>query len=118
MKKATETTAEFRKRINGKDLGEEEEKPDTSGDISEWRIGNIRNLGSLHSDLWLGSAADLAERGVLAVYPVSGWWKDLPKRDRSERGARYALIVSIETDEVDIEVDLWTAVAQQVGITT
>ena len=118
LKKATETTPEFRKRINGKDLGEEEEKPDTSGDISEWRIGNIRNLGSLHSDLWLGSAADLAERGVLAVYPVSGWWKDLPKRDRSQHGARYALIVSIETDEVDVEVDLWTAVAQQIGIQT
>ena len=115
MKRAIETTESFRKRINKKDLGVGEEKPDLSGDLSEWKIGEIRNLGSIHSDFWKGSAADLAERGVLAVYPVSGWWKDLPKRDRSEHGARYSLVVSIETDAVD--VDLWTPTAQQVGIT-
>jgi hypothetical protein len=51
---------------------------------------------------------------VIGVYPVSGWWKELPKRDRSELGARYALVVSIETDAED--VDIWTPVAQQVGI--
>jgi hypothetical protein len=53
-------------------------------------------------------------RGVVAVYPVSGWWKDQPKRDRSEKGARYALVVSIETP--DVEADIWTPVAQQVGV--
>jgi hypothetical protein len=114
LKRATESAAEFRKRINKKDLGEDEEKPDTSGDISEWKIGDTRNLGSLHSDFWEGSAVDLAEREVIAVYPVSGWWKDLPTRDRSDRGARYALVVSIETEAVG--VDLWTPVAQQVGV--
>lgn len=60
------------------------------------------------------SAADLADRGVIAVYPVSGWWKDQPKRDRSALGARYSLVVSIETPSV--EADLWTPVAQQVGV--
>jgi hypothetical protein len=60
------------------------------------------------------NAADLAERGVIAVYPVSGWWKDQPKRDRSDFGARYALVVSIETPGV--ETDIWTPVAQQVGL--
>ncbi len=30
-----------------------------------------------------GSAAELADRGVIGVYPVSGWWKEQPKRDRS-----------------------------------
>jgi hypothetical protein len=48
------------------------------------------------------------------VYPVSGWWKDQPKRDRSAKGARYALVVSIETPGVD--ADIWTPVAQQVGV--
>jgi hypothetical protein len=64
--------------------------------------------------LWTGTAADLAERGVIGVYPVSGWWKDQPKRDRSALGARYALVVSIETDAED--VDVWTPVAVKVGV--
>lgn len=114
MKRALETSVAFRKRINQKSLGDEEDKPDLSGDIAEWKIGDARNLGSLHSDIWEGTAADLAERGVLAIYPVSGWWTDLPKRDRSEKGARYALVISIETDATG--VDIWTPVAQQVGV--
>ncbi len=116
LKKPTETSAEFRKRINSKDLDDGEGRPDTSGDTSEWKIGELRNRGSLHADFWEGSAAALAERGVIAVYPVGGWWKEVKGRDRSEQGAPYSLVVSIETDEV--EVDLWAAVAQQVGIET
>jgi hypothetical protein len=45
---------------------------------------------------------------------VSGWWKELPARDRSALGARYSLVVSIETP--GIETDLWTPVAQSVGL--
>jgi hypothetical protein len=80
-----------------------------------WYLGEqARNKGSLHSDILQGFAADIAERGVIGVYPVSGWWKDYPRRDRSDQGARYSLIVSIETDAVD--VDIWTPVAMQLGI--
>jgi hypothetical protein len=42
------------------------------------------------------------------------YWKDQPKRDRSDKGARYALVISIETPGV--EADIWTPVAQRVGI--
>jgi hypothetical protein len=73
-----------------------------------------RNKGSVHSDRWVGTAADLAERGVVGIYPISGWWKDQPKRDRSDIGARYALVVSIETEAE--ELDIWTPVAQQIGV--
>ena len=73
-----------------------------------------RASGSLHSDIWDGTAADLAERGAIAVYPVTGWWKERKTRDHSDRGARYALVVSIETPGQD--VDIWTPVAQQIGI--
>ena len=80
-----------------------------------WFLGEMaRNRGSLHSDILECSAADLAERSVIAVYPVSGWWKDQPKRDRSAKGARYSLVVSIETPGV--ESDIWTPVATQVGV--
>lgn len=77
---------EFRKWLNQRALDEDEEKPATGGDSSEWYLGEqARNHGSIHSDILQGFAADLSERGVIAVYPVSGWWKDQPKRDRSEK---------------------------------
>jgi hypothetical protein len=115
VKGPTESLEEFRKRLNQRALDEDEERPSAGGDSSEWYLGEqARNHGSLHSDILQGFAADLAERGVIGIYPVSGWWKDQPKRDRSEKGARYALVVSIETPGV--ETDIWTPVAQQVGV--
>jgi hypothetical protein len=115
LKTATETADEFRKRLNQLALDNEEAKPDTGSGATEWFLGEMaRNKGSIHSDVWVGTAADLAERGVVGVYPVSGWWKDQPKRDRSNIGARYALILSIETDAQDI--DIRTPVAQEIGV--
>ena len=73
-----------------------------------------RNRGSLHSDIWEGTAADLAARGLIAIYPVTGWWKELQARDQSDLGARYALLISIETPIE--EVDIWTPVAVEVGV--
>jgi hypothetical protein len=117
VKGPTESIDEFRKRLNQRALDDDEEKPSAGGDSSEWYLGEqARNHGSIHSDILQGFAADLAERGVIGVCPVSGWWKDQPRRDRSEKGARYALVVSIETPGV--ETDIWTPVAHQVGIPT
>jgi hypothetical protein len=50
----------------------------------------------------------------VAIYPIGGWWKELRNRDRSDTGARYSLLVSLETSAE--EVDLWTPVTQQLGI--
>ena len=96
MKAPTESIGEFRKRLNQRALDEDEDRP-TTADSEGWFLGEqARNKGSIHCDVWTGTAADLAERGVIGVCPVSGWWKDQPKRDRSALGARYALVVSIE----------------------
>lgn len=114
VKGPTESLDEFRKRLNQQALDEEEERPKGDGP-GGWYLGErARNRGSIHSDLLSGFAAEIAERGVIGIYPVSGWWKDQPKRDRSHLGARYALIVSIETSAT--EVDIWTPVATEVGI--
>ena len=114
LKTPTETVDEFRKRLNQRALDEDEDRPGTT-DVTEWYLGEMaRNKGSIHSDIWVGTAADLAERGVVGIYPVSGWWKDQPKRDRSDLGARYSLLMAIETEAED--VDIWTPVAQQIGI--
>lgn len=115
VKLPVESEAGFRKRLNRQALAEDEGRPTGLSDADEWLLGPIvRHRGSVHSDIWSGTAADLAARGMLAVYPVTGWWKELPKRDRSETGARYSLVVSIEAPEVD--VDLWTPVNAQVGV--
>ncbi len=116
LKGPTESNDEFRKRLNKKALDEDEDRP--SRDSDDWFLGETaRNRGSIHSDILEGpvvTAAELAERYEVAVYPVSGWWKDQPKRDRSEKGARYALVISIETPSVD--TDIWTPVAEEVGV--
>ena len=115
LQEATETNDEFRKRLNRRALDEEESRPVRAAGADGWFLGSdVRNRGSLHSDIWEGTAAELAARGRVAVYPVTGWWKELRARDRSSLGARYALILSIETPLE--EVDLWTPVAKQVGV--
>lgn len=114
LQHATETNEEFRKRLNKRALDEEEERP-TGGDDAGWFLGSdARNRGSIHSDIWNGTAAELAARGRVAVFPVTGWWKELQSRDRSALGARYALLLSIDSPAED--VDLWTPVAQEVGL--
>lgn len=114
LKAAEETNDDFRKRLNKRALDEEEGRP-TTGDNSGWFLGpRARTRGSLHTDIWSGTAVELASRGRIAVYPVTGWWKEQSARDRSALGVRYALVLSIETP---VETaDLWTPVAQQVGI--
>ncbi len=115
VRRPLETNDTFRQRINERARLEEEHHPAQSGDDPEWFFGpNQRVTGSIHTDVWTGTAADLAHRGAVAVFPVSGWWKERPKRDRSEEGARYSLIVSIETPGQ--EVDIWTPIATEVGV--
>lgn len=114
LKPPTEDPVIFRKRLNFLALNNGEKKPESSGDTG-WFLGEMaRSKGSIHMDIWEGTAADLADRGIIGIYPVSGWWKDQPKRDRSEFGARYSLVVSIKTSEEN--VDIWTPVANEIGI--
>jgi hypothetical protein len=116
VRRATESTDDLRKRLNRLALAEEEHRPASAVDTGRWTLGpTLRTAGSIHTDTWEGTAADLANRGTVAVYPVTGWWKENKARDRSDRGVRYALVVSIETPEQD--VDIWTPVAQQIGVT-
>ena len=117
IREPDETNDEFRKRINKRALGEEEERPIRSSDADGWYVGSeTRNRGSVHTDIWQGTAADLASRGMVAIYPVSGWWKELPTRDQSELGVRYSLLISIETPGED--VDIYTPVATEAGVST
>ena len=64
--------------------------------------------------MWSGTGADLARSGVIAVYPVGGWWKNNRHKERSDREVRYALLVSLRTREE--EIDLYTPIAVELGV--
>lgn len=80
-----------------------------------WLLGSqVRDKGSIHKDIWAGSAADLALRDKIAVYPVGGWWKNRKKLNRFDSLVRYSLIISIETDDTDI--DIYNDVLNQITV--
>lgn len=111
---ALEDRDQFRSRIN-QIVRNEEGGATTTSDSSEWMLGTkLRTRGSIHSDIWQGTAADLAERDHIAVFPVGGWWKERRHLGRWNNTARYSLIVTIRTPEE--EVDLYTPVANQIEL--
>lgn len=115
VKRALESANEFRRRINKAAASEEEEglapAPSTA---DNWRLGRVRNTGSIHSDHWRGPAVELAQRSVIAVYPIGGWWKENPQHKRYGRRIRYSLIVSIRA--ANSAVDIYTPVQAQIGV--
>lgn len=110
-----ERQSEFIQRINRR-AREDEEHPGTEGPGDRWTLGEARNVGSIHSDIWSGSGAELALSNLLAVYPAVGWWRERPHLGRWDKQARYTLIVSILVPSQ--EIDIYTPVAIQVGVPT
>lgn len=107
------STDDFVARINA--ASEQEDEGDLINPKDpDWRLGDrLRHRGSLHQDIWEGTAADLASRGFIAVYPSKGWWRTRPALERYGLPARYSLIVSIRTEQA--EIDLYSAIANQIG---
>ncbi|MCB2229934.1 S8 family peptidase [bacterium] len=108
-----ESEDEFIRRVNTQ-ARDDGEHPGTEGIAQNWLIGEARNVGSIHSDIWVGRAADLAGSNRIAVYPAVGWWRERHHLGRWNRQCRYSLVVSIYTSEE--EVDIYTPVAVQLGI--
>jgi hypothetical protein len=114
VKRSLETLDQFRQRINRAAEAEEAGEAGAAGG-DDWVLGpSVRDRGSVHSDIWRGSAAALAERDAIGIFPISGWWKEKPALQRWDRAVRYALVVSIRAP--DVEVDLYTAIANQIAV--
>ena len=107
----TENLVEFSKRLN-KAAREADERPETHGDSKRWVIGQSMDVGSIHSDFFTQTAADIAECNFIGVYPVAGWWKYRPQLLKANSVTRYSLIVSLQTPSLD--VDIYTPVASQI----
>lgn len=120
VKGASESDAGFLQRINKleREELEENETPESTSDPDghAWFLGaQLRSRGSLHSDVWRGSAASLADKSHVAVFPVGGWWKDWVDSGNDSTPVRYSLVVSLEVPE-DIDVDIYTPIANQIAI--
>jgi hypothetical protein len=117
VKRSFETVDEFRARINrAVELEEQGAHVDLGPD--NWFLGSLRDAGSLHSDYWHGTGAELGRRDAIAIYPVSGWWKEKRPLQRYGRPARYCLIVSLRAvaGAIDIYTPIQTAIAPAIQI--
>ncbi len=108
-----EAEAEFVQRVNRK-AREEDEPPGTDGPGDRWTLGEARNVGSIHSDIWSGPAVELASSNLIAVHPAVGWWRERHHLGRWSKQTRYSLLVSVLVPSA--EVDVYTPVAVQIGI--
>ncbi|WP_158693127.1 S8 family peptidase [Streptomyces viridochromogenes] len=117
IKGPTESGDAFRRRLAEQAEHESDGvgNPKAFESHNRWLVGpRFRNLGSLHADIWRGSAAELADCGMLAVYPGGGWWKANKRSDRIGLPVSYALLVSLRTP--DVTTDLYTPIATQLGV--
>jgi hypothetical protein len=120
VKREHESIPEFRSRINAAVEAEEAGLAPVPGGTDDWLLGRIRNLGSIHSDHWYGSAATLAQKSAIGIYPIGGWWKENPGHKRYDKRIRYSLIVSIRaaSSEVDIYTPVHTQIATPIEVIT
>ncbi len=115
VRRPQESLDQFRQRINKAARDEDEKYSGAVGDTAGWVLGpNLRTRGSIHSDWWQGIAADLADCGYIAVYPVTGWWREKTDQNYWARHARYSLVVSIRTDATT--VDVYTPVSTMIEV--
>jgi hypothetical protein len=120
VKGSTETADRFMQRINRIEReaaavnGEIEAMHDPDND--GWFLGpKLQTRGSVHSDAWTGTAAQLAEKSHIAVFPVGGWWKDWKDAAQYNKSVRYSLLVTLEVME-DLNVDLYVPIQTQIAV--
>lgn len=111
VKGIDESAEEAIARVNQLARSEDYEAEDLDED-DHFTIGptNARR-GSLHHDVWTGSASDLMLKDGIGVLPVKGWWGDRKKGERWLRKLPYSLVVSIETTDVDVDSAIYQEVA-------
>lgn len=116
----TESKEEFKKRIS-KAMRDEDEKSFVSNDSGRWLIGSQnRNVGSIHSDIWEGTAVDLSQSNYIMIYPTTGWWKLRTNQKKYNNKVRYSLVVSIETPENNVNLynEITTAIKNRTVVKT
>lgn len=110
VKRPAESMERFLKRLSESAI--DDEVADTAGDELPWTVGvRGRTQGSIHSDWVETTGAELASCGHVAVFPVTGWWRERRNQGRWDSKARYSLLITLESDDADVQ--LYTAIATQ-----
>lgn len=73
---------------------------------------DFRRLGSIHSDSWEGTIADLVSMDTIVVFPIYGWWKN-SKFEREDYKVRYSLIISVESDS---QIDIYNGIQNLIAV--
>ncbi|MBS1893585.1 MAG: S8 family peptidase [Actinobacteria bacterium] len=114
LQRPLEDEDDFRKRINRLEREQDGGYEDGSEDLP-WEIGpQARGRGTVQSDRARIAAAALADARALAVWPVSGWWRD--RELREEVPIAYSLVVTIDAGEAG--ADLYTPILNEISIQT
>ena len=99
--KSGEPDTSFRGRINKLDYDKNETFDATD---TKWKLPVDYKNGFFYKNIWEGPAIDLADMNRIAVHPVTGWWKTSKHLERFDDIMRYSLIISIETEEVGVDM--------------
>lgn len=113
VRKSVDTRELHLKKIN-KAIRDANDSINNRNQYDGWQLGRNAFVGSVHSDIWEGSAAELAAMGGIAIIPEAGWWKTKKASNRFNDKARYSLIVSIRTKEIRSEINLYAEVENKI----
>jgi len=97
MQGPQENEQEFLERVNAlkRPKGTDAKRPKIAAKKSfPWEIGiQGRSRGTVQSDRWRGTMADLAGDKLIAIVPVLGWWDQ--RRSMKQEEMRFSLVVSV-----------------------
>ena len=113
LQRAGESATAFAGRTSGSIERAAADPVQAAAETGQWLIGRLKDRGSIHHDVWSGRAADLAARGKINVFPVTGWWRYRKHLGRVESRLRYSLAVTIETPPETPEI--YTPISQLVA---
>ena len=115
LQRRGETLLKFKERVNAAERDDPRQAASGEPDDTHWMLGaRSMSAGSLHCDVWTGPAIELLRRNHLCIKPVMGWCRQRASAEVCNTVRRYALIVSLKSHKVDI--DLYTQVRAAVGI--
>jgi hypothetical protein len=92
VKRHTETDLNAQARYNDAMLYQSTGRGDDG-----WTVGDkLSDRGTLHQDIWIGPAYELADRDGISVIPKKGWWADITSAGRIGNSVKFSLILSLK----------------------
>jgi hypothetical protein len=115
LRRKTESLENFKRRVNASERDDWRVAPRAEADDDRWMLGpQSIGAGSLHSDVWSGPAVELLGRDTVCVKPVVGWCRSRSSREICNTRRRYALIVTLKSRDMD--VDLYTPIRTAIDV--